>query len=360
MSTAARAWFLEQPGQVLREADLRLPEPGPGEAVVEVLACGMCHTDLAYASGSVAPNHALPLVLGHEVVGTVVEAGDTSLVGQRVIVPAVMPCGRCALCKMGRGNACNAQKMPGNDIHGGFASHILVPSNALVLVPNAPASVDPRMFGVVADAVSTAYQAIRRAGLGAGDIAFVVGTGGVGGYVVQIALALGARVIACDVDAQRLALIARHGAEEIVDVSGKAPKDVRKELHGMARSWGIPTHAFRIFECSGNARGQELAYALLARAATLVVVGYTMDTINVRLANLMAFDASVHGSWGCPTELYPEVLRMIYDGQVVLDPFVEFAPLSAVNTLLDAMAAHKLTKRMVLDPRLSSGATNIS
>ncbi|MBK9265257.1 MAG: 6-hydroxycyclohex-1-ene-1-carbonyl-CoA dehydrogenase [Polyangiaceae bacterium] len=358
MNTTARAWFLERPGQPLREADLALPDPGPGEAIVEVLACGMCHTDFAYASGTVAPNHALPLVLGHEVVGTVTRSGDQWLEGQVVIVPAVMPCGQCALCKMGRGNACNAQKMPGNDIHGGFASHIRVPSNALVVVPSAPEGVDVRMFGVVADAVSTAYQAIRRAGLGAGDVAFVVGTGGVGGYVVQIAHALGARVIACDVDAHRLALIARHGADEVVDVNGKGPKDIRKELHGMARSWGIPTHAYRIFECSGVARGQELAYALLARAATMVVVGYTMDTINVRLANLMAFDASVHGSWGCPPELYPEVLRMIFDGRIVLDPFVEFAPLSAVNSLLDAMAAHTLTKRMVLDPRVSSAASN--
>lgn len=358
MGLTARAWFLERAGQPLREADLPLADPGPGDAIVEVLACGMCHTDLGYASGSVAPNHALPLVLGHEVVGTVVEAGDASLVGKRVIVPAVMPCGQCGLCKTGRGNACLSQKMPGNDIHGGFASHLAVPTNALVVFDDVPEGVDVRTFGVVADAVSTAYQAIRRSGLTAGDVAFVVGTGGVGGYIVQIAHALGARVVACDVDAQRLSLIARHGADEVVDVAGKAPKDIRKRLHGMARTWGISTNGFRIFECSGVAKGQELAYTLLARAATLVVVGFTMDTINVRLANLMAFDASVYGSWGCPPELYSEVLRMIYDKRLVLDPFVEFAPLSAVNSLLDAMAAHKLTKRMVLDPRMSSAAAD--
>ncbi len=351
MSTLARAWYLERAGEPLRKAELVLPDPGLGEAVVEVEACGMCHTDLGYASGVVAPNHALPLVLGHEVVGRVIAAGDACLLSKRVIVPAVMPCGHCTLCKMGRGNACNGQKMPGNDIHGGFASHVLVPSNSLVVVAGAPDGLDLRTFGVVADAVSTAYQAICRARLGPGDIAFVVGTGGVGGYVVQIAHALGARVVACDVSPERLALIAKHGADHVVCVEGRAVKDVRKELHGIARAEGIGSHAFRIFECSGVARGQELAYALLARAATMVVVGYTMDTINVRLANLMAFDATVHGSWGCPPELYGDVLRMLYEGTLVLDPFVEFAPMSKVNSLLDAMAAHSLSKRMVLDPR---------
>lgn len=350
MSVRARAWFLEQPGEALREADLALPDPGPTEAIVAVEACGMCHTDLGYASGSVAPNHALPLVLGHEVVGKVVQAGDASLLGRLVIVPAVMSCGHCALCRMGRGNACAAQKMPGNDIHGGFASHIMVPSNALVEVAALPTGMDSRSLGVVADAVSTAYQAIRRVGLGAGDVAFVVGSGGVGGYVVQIAHALGARVVAFDVSTDRLAQIARHGADEVMNVEGKAPKDVRKMAHGMAKAWGIASHQYRIFECSGVARGQELAYALLARAASMVVVGYTMDTITIRMANLMAFDATVHGSWGCPQEAYPEVLKLLQEGKVVIDPFVEVAPMSNVNALLTAMAAHTLSKRMVLVP----------
>lgn len=352
MSMLAKAWFLERPGEPLREKALELPDVGPGEAIVSVDACGMCHTDLGYASGSVAPNHPLPLVLGHEVVGRVIESANALLVGKRVIVPAVMSCGRCALCKMGRGNACNAQKMPGNDIHGGFSSHIRVPADALVPVDSLPEGIDARILGVVADAVSTAYQAIRRASLSAGDVAIVVGSGGVGGYVVQIAHALGARVIACDVSSERLELIARHGADELVNVEGKAPKDIRKSVQAITKSWGIGSHQYRIFECSGVARGQELAYALLGRAATLVVVGYTMDMIQVRLANLMAFDATVHGSWGCPSEVYPDVLELIRARKVVIDPFVEVASMSKVNTFLEAMAAHSLSKRMVLVPEV--------
>jgi 6-hydroxycyclohex-1-ene-1-carbonyl-CoA dehydrogenase len=82
-----------------------------------------------------------------------------------------------------------------------------------------------------------------------------------------------------------------------------------------------------------------------------VQVGYTRDKIEVRLSNLMAFDATVHGTWGCPPERYPEILRLIYDGKVVLGPFVERAPMSEVNRLLDDMTNHRLTRRMILDPR---------
>ncbi len=347
-----KAYFLEEAAKPLVERELELPAPQAGEAIIQVEACGMCHTDLGYADGSVKPNHALPLVLGHEVVGKIVEAGDASLVGKRVIVPAVMPCGDCPFCRAGRGNACLGQKMPGNDIHGGLAEHLLVPSGSLVEVDSPPEGLDVRALGVVADAVSTAYQAILRSGLGAGDVAFVVGAGGVGGYVVQIAHALGAKVVACDISDPRLEQIRAHGADEILNVRDLEVRDARKKIHGFAKGWSIPSLSYRIFECSGTSPGQELAYALIHRASTLMVVGYTFAKVSLRLSNLMAFDATAHGSWGCPPAAYADVLRFIYDGKVVIDPFVEYAPLSTVNQQLEAMAAHKLEKRMVLDPRL--------
>jgi 6-hydroxycyclohex-1-ene-1-carbonyl-CoA dehydrogenase len=317
---------------------------------VEVLACGLCHTDLGFASGAVPTRHALPLVLGHEAVGTVVAAGEgaAGLRGSRVIVPAVLPCGTCAFCRAGRGNACPDQKMPGNDIHGGFATHMLVP--AAPLVPLATDNGDIRALSVVADAVSTAYQAVRRAELRPGDAAIVVGGGGVGGFVVQIAHALGAHVIVCDVKADRLALMAEHGAGKAIDVTGRAPQDVRKEVAALTRGWNVPSLRTRIFECSGTKPGQVLAFGLLARGATLVQVGYTPEAVEVRLSNLMAFDATVHGTWGCPPEAYPDVLSLIADGRLTLAPFVDYAPMSALNRLLDDMAHHRLGARMVLDP----------
>ena len=351
--TAAEAWFLRSFGEDLTPGPLQLAPPGPDEAVVRVEACGMCHTDLGFASGSVQPKHELPLVLGHEVVGTVVETGDAfaSLQGARVIVPAVLPCGQCALCAAGRGNACNHQQMPGNDIHGGFSSHMLVRAAPLVRL-DAPDGMDTRALSVVADAVSTAYQAALRATLGEGDAAIVIGSGGVGGYLVQIARALGARVVACDVSDDRLAGIADYGASATFNVGGRNARDVRKDVQATLRQWDVPSLRWKIFECSGTTAGQELAYTLVGRASTLAVVGYTFEKISLRLSNLMAFDATVVGSWGCPPEAYGPVLEMIYAGDVVLEPFIEYAPLSTINTQLRAMAAHTLTRRVVLDPAL--------
>ncbi len=358
MPVQATAYFLDIAGNPLVPRQLHLPDPGPGEALVEVLACGLCHTDLGFADGSVPPKHPLPLVLGHEVVGRVVALGDGGQAGGRhpvplrdlVVVPAVLPCGNCAFCRTGRGNACPDQKMPGTDIHGGLATHLLVPSSSLVSLADLPPSVDTREIAVVADAVSTAYQAVRRADLQAGDAVIVVGSGGVGSFLVQIARALGGRVIACDVRRDRLDLVAAHGAEYTVLVDSRNVQDVRKEVHGIARSWGVGSLNFRIFECSGSPQGQVLAFGLLSRAATLVQVGYTPKTVEVRLSNLMAFDATLHGTWGCPPAQYPDVLQLISQGQLVITPFVEHAPMSRVNELLDAMAQHRLAKRMILDP----------
>jgi 6-hydroxycyclohex-1-ene-1-carbonyl-CoA dehydrogenase len=354
MSLTASGWHLEGPGAPLVRRALALPsDPGPGQAVVEVAACGLCHTDLGYADGSVPTRHALPLVLGHEVVGTVVAAGEgaTALVGRRVIVPAVLPCGRCAFCAAGRENACPEQRMPGNDVDGGFATHLLVPAAPLVPLDERPAAFDVRELSVVADAVSTAYQAVHRSGLATGDAAFVVGAGGVGAFVVQVARALGARVVACDVRRDRLDLAAAHGAERVVEVGERPPAEIKKEIHGLARGWGLPSLRFRIFECSGTVAGQALAFALLARAATLVQVGYTPKPVELRFSNLMAFDATVYGTWGCPPGRYADVLRLVAAGQVVLTPFVDHAPMSRLNELLADMAHHRLSRRMILDPR---------
>ena len=336
------AYVLTQAGKPLEPKERRFAEPGPGEALVEVIGCGLCHTDLGYARGEVPTKHALPLTLGHEVVGRVVGTG------QLVLVPAVLPCGKCAFCREGRGNACPEQQMPGNDIDGGFATHMIVRRAPLVPLPDLP---DIWKLGVVADAVSTAYQAVRRAGVQAGDVVAIVGVGGVGGFAAQIAAALGAHVLAFDMKRDRLELALQHGAEAAVGVQDLAPKAAKAEVRTLLKKHGVPSFRLRIFECTGTRGGQTMAFGLLDRGATMVQVGYTPDSVEVRLSNLMAFDATVHGTWGCPVEAYPAVIDLIARNKVKLDPFVERAPMSKVNEHLEAMHAHKLERRLVLDPR---------
>src|ERR1700692_4074968 len=196
MSLEAYRWLMTAVNAPLQRAAFRA-EPGPGEVVVDVAGCGVCHTDLGYLYDGVRTNHPLALALGHEISGRVVTtgAGAESWLGRAVIIPAVLPCGACDTCKRGRPNICRKQKMPGNDIHGGFASHIVVPARGLCPVDEARLAkrgLSLADMSVVADAVTTPYQAVLRAGVTKGSVAIVVGIGGLGGYSAQIAKAFGA------------------------------------------------------------------------------------------------------------------------------------------------------------------------
>ena len=171
------------PGK-LEKSSIPVPVLGPGDVLVKVAGCGVCHTDLGYFYDGVPTVQKPPLTLGHEISGTVV-AGDEKWVGKEVIVPAVMPCRKCLLCKTGRGNRCLAQKMPGNSlgIYGGFSNYIPVPSIDLCEVPNRRGT-PLEHLAVVADAVTTPYQAAKRAELKPGDLVIITGvTGGVGVYI---------------------------------------------------------------------------------------------------------------------------------------------------------------------------------
>lgn len=338
----ARGLMLVAPGD-LRLGDVPLDAPGTGEARVRVAGCGVCHTDVGFYSGAVRTRAALPLVLGHEIAGVVEEAPDRAdLVGRAVIVPAVIACGRCALCRSGHDRACTAQTMPGNDRHGGFATHVVVPA-ANLLPLSEPISEDalPEL-SVIADAITTPYQALLRANAGAGDLVVIVGVGGIGTYAVQIARALGAAVAAVDVDPGKRRRAGDLGAAWVFDPRTTDGRAIRKRL--LAES-GVCTAQWRILEMSGTAAGQELAWSLLAPACTIGIVGFTMDQATVRLSTLMAFDATAFGSWGCSSEHYAAVADLVRSGRVRVEPFVERHRLSEGPAVLAALAAGGLSER---------------
>lgn len=338
-------------GEPLVLADVELASPGASDVVVSVAGCGVCHTDIGFWKDGVPTKAPLPLTLGHEISGTVEDAGDEyrDWVGREVIVPAVIPCGRCDLCRAGRGNACRSQIMPGNDIDGGFADRIVVPGRGLCEV-RGRGDYDLAELSVVADAVTTPYQAVVRSGLAAQDLAIVVGVGGVGTYCVQIAASLGARVIAIDVNSDRLESIAGHGAAHTIDASRMDFRAMRDEVREFAKQWGCAPEGWKLFECSGTTSGQETAWGLLGHAGTLMVVGFTLDKIGVRLSNLMAYDATVQGTWGCRPELYPEALELVTSGRVTLRPFIERFSLAAGPEILQRVADHEIERRAILVP----------
>lgn len=350
-----RRWMMISVGAPLERVEFKPDAPGAEDVIVEVSGCGVCHTDLGYYYDGVRTNHALPLTLGHEISGVVTAAGSgaTEWLGRAVIVPAVIPCGRCDACRRGRGTICRAQKMPGNDIQGGFASHITVPAHGLCPVDiDKLASVGLTLadVSVVADALTTPYQAAVQAGVSDGDLVIVNGIGGVGGYAVQVAAALGATVVAIDVNAEKLKAIVDHGAALALNVRDFDARGLKAEITGFAKTKGLRLSEWIIMECSGTAAGQQTAFSLLNHGATMCVVGFTMDKVEVRLSNLMAFHARLLGNWGCPPELYPGALALVTSGKVKLDPFVEKRPLDDINEIFQAVHDGKLVRRQILVP----------
>jgi 6-hydroxycyclohex-1-ene-1-carbonyl-CoA dehydrogenase len=293
-----------------------------------------------------------PLTLGHEISGTVV-AGNEAWIGKEVIIPAVMPCRKCILCKTGRGNRCLNQKMPGNSLglYGGFSSHIPVPSIDLCEV-KARGETPLSHLAVVADAATTPYQAAKRADLQPGDNVVVIGiTGGVGQYVGQTAKALGAKtVVGIARNKEKLERALQYGADFCINSTDKDARAVSKEFKGYCKENGLPNTGWKIFEVTGVKAGQEIGLTILGFTGKLIVVGYGLAKVEYSIGRLMAFDADIIGTWGCLPEYYPIVLDMVLSGKINMEAFVETRPMSTIE---DTFAeAHKTPpmRRIVLTP----------
>lgn len=355
MMETTQRWVMNNPREPLVFEDFDTLPPEAGEVVIKVAGCGVCHTDLGFFYDDVQTRHPLPLALGHEISGRVVATADDTAewMEKAVIVPSVIPCGHCDSCKRGRFAICPNQKMPGNDIQGGFATHVRVPAYGLCPVDEArlkDAGLKLADVSVVADAVTTPYQAVARSGLTSGDLAIVIGAGGVGGYTVQIANALGATVVAIDIDQNKLDAISDYGAALTLNASELQLPDLKKTVREFAKENGLRKTESILFECSGSAAGQRTAFGLMTYGSTLCVIGFTMEKVEIRVSNLMAFDARMLGNWGCEPALYPAALDLVLDKRVQLLPFVERKPLEEINEVFDAVHDGRMKRRAILIP----------
>ncbi len=352
------SWRMTAQDADLVQTSVPIPELKPGEALVKIAGCGVCHTDLGFWHDGVKTKHPLPLTLGHEISGTVIALTPSlspgergNLVGKSVIIPAVLPCGECDLCKSARSNICRNQKMPGNDFDGGFASHIIVPARFLCPVPEELLHHhDLATLSVIADAVATPYQAVKKSGLVRDDFVIAIGVGGVGIYGALIAQIFGGKVLAIDINDERLKSASEMGIPATLNVAGLDLKAIKNKVREIAERFGTRPNGWKIFEFSGTKAGQELAFNLMSYASTVSIVGFTMDKIEVRLSNLMAFDATMIGTWACKPELYPEILDLFAEGKLSVEPFVQVFPLESINQIFHDTLAHKYTKRTVLIP----------
>jgi 6-hydroxycyclohex-1-ene-1-carbonyl-CoA dehydrogenase len=355
MSYTITRWEMRSGDEPMVEVERGSAGPGEGEVLVEVAGCGICHTDLGFYYDGVRTRHPLPLTLGHEISGRVVATGSGSedLQDLAVIIPAVIPCGQCDVCKRGFGNICSKQLMPGNDMHGGFASHIVVPAHGLCRVDEQRLSavgLELADVSVLADAVTTPYQSAVQLDVQPDDLAIVVGVGGVGGYAVQIASAMGATVVAIDVVQHKLEKLKGYGADLILNSRDVSDRDLKKAVKAFALENHLRQTEWKIFECSGTGAGQSTAFGLLTFGARLAVVGFTMDKVELQLSRLMAFHAQAVGNWGCLPEYYPPALDMALDGKIWMKPFVRQFPLSQINEIFTASHAHEIEQRPILVP----------
>ena len=127
-------------------------------------------------------------------------------------------------------------------------------------------------------------------------------------------------------------------------------KELKGQVKKEAKRLGAPKACWKILEMSGTKPGQETAFSLLGFGATVGIIGFTMAKLEVRLSNLMAFDARMFGNWGCDPVLYPEVLELLAAGKIQLTPFVKQFPLAEINDVFDAAHHGKLVERAVLVP----------
>ena len=315
--------------------DVPMPVPGAGQALIKVAGCGLCHTDLHYVDHGVETFKKPPLILGHEIAGTVTALGSSAngksraAVGDRVLVPSVLSCGHCSFCRQGRENLCANLTMLGNNIDGGYAEYVVVPAAELVPVPD---ELPLEQACVVADALSTPYHAVKHRGkVRVGDTVAVVGCGGVGLNLVQCAVVSGARVIAIDLNDQRLITARALGAAEAINPATveRVDKAVRALTNG-----GVDV----AFEAIGNPKTIELAFGLLRRGGRLCVVGYSAEPVTLSAARLMYYELEVAGSLGCGAGEYPEIMALVRAGTLRLDQIVSGTlPLTDINEGLDRL-----------------------
>jgi len=305
------------------------PTAGPGEIVVKVAACGLCHTDLHYIDHGVPTFAKPPLVLGHEASGIVWETGtqtDPWQVGDRVLIPAVLSCGRCEACRRGRENICERGVMLGNHIDGAYAEFLRVPAKDALPLPK---ELPLEEACLIADAVSTPYHAVvNRGEIKPGERVAVFGCGGVGINVVQVAAAIGAEVWAIDVNPQRLAFAQQFGAAHLIDANaGSSVKELRRQTNG-----GVDA----AFEAIGNPATIRQGLDSLRRGGRLVVVGYTADAVELPGSKIMFGELEIRGSLGCRPVDYPRIIALAVSGKIRIAPLVtQRVSLADINNGLD-------------------------
>jgi S-(hydroxymethyl)mycothiol dehydrogenase len=347
-------------GEKVSLTDVVIPDPGPGEAVVAVAACGVCHTDLHYREGAI--NDDFPFLLGHEAAGTVESVGDGVeglAPGDYVVIAWRAPCGACRSCRRGRPWYCFASKNAAQPMTltdgtplspalgiGAFADKTLVAAGQCVPIDRAAR---PEAAGLIGCGVMAGFgAAVNTGGVSRGDTVAVIGCGGVGSAAIAGASLAGARkVIAVDIDPRKLEWAKRFGATDTVNSKETDPVEAIKALTG-------GNGADVVIEAVGRPETYRQAFFARDLAGVVVQVGVPAPdmTIELPLIELFGRGGALKSSWygDClPTRDFPILIDLYLRGKLDLDGFVsETIGLEDVEQAFERMQRGEVLRSVVV------------
>jgi len=333
-----KAAVVEKFGAPLVVREVPVPTPGPGQALVEIYASGVCHTDLHAADGDWPVKPTVPFIPGHEGAGRVVALGPdvTHLkVGDRVGIAWLhSACGHCDFCFSGWETLCPQQENSGYSVNGSFAEYALGQADYLGRIPESLSYVDA---APILCAGVTTYKGLKQTATRPGDWVVISGVGGLGHVAIQYAKAMGLHVAAVDLGPEKMALAQALGAEITIDAKTQnPPAEIQKQIGGAegVLVTAVSTIAFK------------QAIGMLRRGGTCVLNGLPPGEFPVSIFDMVLNGYTLRGSIvGTRLDL-EEALMFAAEGKVKAT--IETLPLESINDTFDRLKAGKVNGRVVL------------
>jgi alcohol dehydrogenase, propanol-preferring len=340
MQATMKAAVVRGFGKPLVIEDVPVPVPGPGELLVKVRACGVCHTDLHAASGDWPVKPVPPFIPGHEAAGVVAAIGPGVTdfkIGDAVGVAWLHDaCLHCEYCETGWETLCEHQHNSGYSVNGGFAEYVVA---SAAFAARLPANVDFAAIAPILCAGVTTYKGLKETEARPGEWVAISGVGGLGHVAIQYAKAMGLKVVGLDVSEDKLKLALTSGADVAVDA--RSPNAVEKVLQATAGG----AHGVLVTAVSTPAFAQALH--MVRRKGTVSLVGLPPGEFPTPIFDVVLKRITVRGSIVGTRRDLDEAIAFAADGKIKAN--VERASLAEINTIFDRMKAGKIEGRIVLD-----------
>lgn len=341
MSQTMKAAVLHAVGEPLRIEQVAIPQPGPGEILIRIVACGVCHSDLHAIDGDWSALPTLPLIPGHEITGHVAAHGEgvsEPAIGTAVGMPWMYSaCGTCEFCLGGMETICEHRESTGYSKQGGYAEYMVAPAAFVATI--AP-DVDLYALAPILCAGVTTYRGLMRSRARPGQWVAVMGIGGLGHVAVQYAIAMGLRVAAIDVADDKLELARSYGAECLINALDNPVETLRQQIPGGVHAVLVTATANAAFEQSVK---------MLRPGGTAVFIGLPggdADTVRASISSISGWELSITGSnIGTRHDLNEAVL---FAARGLVKAQINLERLDDINDIFARMRKGQLVGRTVL------------